>query len=387
MTGIFVSQVPRAQAYQMLCGIVMGWLVSGDPAYCGDSPAGTFECAQPGNMNPACFPSAWWWVEVPDPCTADPSCAASTCTGGTCSDSCGNVYAGARVCGPICVPGTGNSCSASNSCGMFGFGSIQCADGSCSAVAPSDSLCGPGCVSYQGDSCSASNSCGMTGFGAYDCVGACSASAPSDSLCVSVCSNGSPGPYPACPIVCTPDSSCAASTCIGDTCYDSCSNAYSGTVFCGGGPSAPAPNLLINGSNGPITVSSGANLNIIWGNVADATSCSGTGTGWTGTKAITGGSDTISATLTSTYTITCTGPGGSGSDSVTVNLSAVGGPSTYSATTTAIVSCVPSVTCGTAPEGLNHCPADTYTVEDGCGTTLTCNGRRRCDFNWKEVAP
>ncbi|MEK7549407.1 MAG: hypothetical protein AAB519_00265, partial [Patescibacteria group bacterium] len=348
VTGIFVSQVPRAQAYQMLCGIVMGWLVSGDPAYCGDSPAGTFECAQPGNMSPACFPSAWWWVEVPDACTADPSCAASTCTGSSCSDSCGNVYAGSQVCGPVCVANAGNSCSASNSCGMSGFGVIQC-DGSCSAVAPSDTLCGPICVSYQGNACSAGNSCGMVNFGTYDCGGSCSAVAPSDTLCGPICV-----PYQG--TVCSSGNSCGMTNLGVYACDGSCSAVAPSESLCVS--PAPAPNLLINGSNGPLSIASGTSLNITWGAVADATTCSGTGTSWVGAKATTGGNDTISASGTSTYTITCTGPGGTGSDSVTVNVA--GAPGSYTATTSVSVSCVPSVTCGTAPEGLNHCPADTY---------------------------
>ncbi len=286
--GSFVFPPERVEA----CVVDMG-------SAC-DSPF-TNACGEPGSGYVQCDGSCDAVVPPEtDVCPGDPGLQ---CTVGECS--------------PMCVPSVGAACSASNSCGMTNHGSVQC-DGSCSVGPPSDALCNP-CVPTVGALCSASNSCGMTGYGSIQCDGSCPAVAPSDSFCASVCSNGSPGPYPACPI-CTPDPSCAAGTCIGDTCYDSCSNAYSGTMFCGGGPSAPAPNLLVNSSNGPISVTAGTNLNITWGNVADATSCSGTGTGWTGTKTITGGSDTIPATLTSTYTITCTGPGGSGSDSVTVNL-------------------------------------------------------------------
>ncbi|MEI9966604.1 MAG: hypothetical protein WDN67_03115 [Candidatus Moraniibacteriota bacterium] len=86
----------------------------------------------------------------------------------------------------------------------------------------------------------------------------------------------------------------------------------------------PAPDLRINNSNGPLTVALNSNLNITWGNVARATSCTGAGAGWPGAKAVTGGSDNIQATATTTYTLTCTGPGGTGTDSVSV--STVGAP-------------------------------------------------------------
>ncbi len=39
------------------------------------------------------------------------------------------------------------------------------------------------CVLYAGQSCSASNICGMSNSGTYNCSGTCSVSAPSDSLC------------------------------------------------------------------------------------------------------------------------------------------------------------------------------------------------------------
>ncbi len=33
----------------------------------------------------------------------------------------------------------------------------------------------------------------------------------------------------------------------------------------------------------------------------------------------------------------------------------------------------------------NRCPNQSLTIDDGCGGTVTCNGTRTCDFNWKEV--
>ncbi|KND49770.1 MAG: hypothetical protein AB203_01635 [Parcubacteria bacterium C7867-008] len=78
---------------------------------------------------------------------------------------------------PACVANAGNSCSSGgNSCGMTGSGTIQC-DGACSAATPSDSLCPP-------------PTCTNGSVGPYP---ACPLPPPS-------CTNGSPGPYPACPL-------------------------------------------------------------------------------------------------------------------------------------------------------------------------------------------
>ncbi len=86
---------------------------------------------------------------------------------------------------------------------------------------------------------------------------------------------------------------------------------------------APVVDLKINGSDGPLTVSRNANLNIVWGNVANAASCSGSGNNWDTppAKSVLGGNDNISATTASLYTITCTNSQGiTGSDSISVTL-------------------------------------------------------------------
>ncbi len=292
----------------------------------------------------------------------------------------------------------------------------------------------------DGCSCTKSNACNTTS-GSYS-GGACTA--PEPAACT--CSNGSPGPYPSCP-VCTPDSSCSASTCSGSTCYDACGNSYSGSMFCGGcvadsscrastcsgstcsdscgntyggtmfcggcvaDPSCAASTctgstcsdscgntyagtqgctvtslkicenscssgLKRDGSSFSMATGSTRNLVACWN---AATDCSiGSGNITTSGSWSEGGGSAISLSGSNPRTVTANA---SGSESVSVTYSG------QTRTTTVSVSCVPSVTCSTAPEGLNHCPADTYTVGDGCGTTLTCNGRRQCDFNWKEVAP
>ena len=84
---------------------------------------------------------------------------------------------------------------------------------------------------------------------------------------------------------------------------------------------APVVDLKINGSDGPLTVNRNANLNITWGNIPYAATCTGTGNNWTGGKFTTGGNDNIQATAASLYTLTCTNSQGiSASDSISVTL-------------------------------------------------------------------
>jgi hypothetical protein len=87
-------------------------------------------------------------------------------------------------------------------------------------------------------------------------------------------------------------------------------------------PPVPVVDLKVNGSDGPIVVNTGMNLNITWPSVSNAVSCSGSGYLWGGGKSTGGGSDNITMGTTSTlYTITCTGPTGLiASDTVSVAL-------------------------------------------------------------------
>ena len=197
--------------------------------------------------------------------------------------------------------------------------------------------------------------------------------------------------------------------------------------------SAPTPTLSINNSHGPLTVSTGTNLNITWSGVSNATSCTAAGTGWTGGKAVAGGSDNLAASTTSTYTLSCTGPGGTGSDSVTVNVSvpsipsAVCGPAehtypgnatglsgalcgtgSYLTSTTPVLpsdatpvswtcqgaggdttTCTASRTCATncPTQAANYCGA--FVTVNSCGITENCSGAKTagCNITWQEVAP
>lgn len=51
------------------------------------------------------------------------------------------------------------------------------------------------------------------------------------------------------------------------------------------------------------------------------------------------------------------------------------------------VTCVPTISCDNAPGRENYCKDQPFDTDNGCGITITCNGTKTCDYNWKEVAP
>lgn len=61
--------------------------------------------------------------------------------------------------------------------------------------------------------------------------------------------------------------------------------------------------------------------------------------------------------------------------------------SAQTASTQATVTCVPTVSCDNAPGKENYCQNQEFTVDNGCGSNITCNGTKTCNYNWKEVAP
>ncbi len=84
---------------------------------------------------------------------------------------------------------------------------------------------------------------------------------------------------------------------------------------------APVVDLKINGSDGPLTVNRNSNLNITWGAIPNAATCTGTGNNWSGAKSTFGGNDNLAATAASLYTLTCTNSQGiSASDAISVIL-------------------------------------------------------------------
>ncbi|KND49774.1 MAG: hypothetical protein AB203_01655 [Parcubacteria bacterium C7867-008] len=143
-----------------------------------------------------------------------------------CVDVCGTWFGGAYECS------NSQGCIDKITCESFGFFTLP--SGDCSPTPP------PSCVSTSGNSCSSgANACGMRGSGTIDCDGNCDAVTPDGGLCpvpptptcadsgqlgtypacydaptcadygqlgtypacyYPPCSNGSPGPYPECPV-------------------------------------------------------------------------------------------------------------------------------------------------------------------------------------------
>lgn len=124
---------------------------------------------------------------------------------------------------------------------------------------------------------------------------------------------------------CIPDSSCAANTCTGSSCTDSCGNSYTGTKTC----SASAPTVTFTATPNP--VASGSSTKLTWSST-NATSCTGGGFSTGNATSNATGVSTGPLTSAATYTITCTGSGGSTTKSVTVGIT--GGTCTDSGTPT-----------------------------------------------------
>ncbi len=82
-------------------------------------------------------------------------------------------------------------------------------------------------------------------------------------------------------------------------------------------PNAPTASITANGTSGSITIAYNSIATIAWSST-NATSCSISPTGWTGTS---GSQSSGNLTTTTTYVQSCTGPGGNASSSVTVNVS------------------------------------------------------------------
>jgi len=85
------------------------------------------------------------------------------------------------------------------------------------------------------------------------------------------------------------------------------------TTTCG-----PTIDLKVNGSDGPISVSYGNQVNLSWTS-SNANSCQASGD-WSGSKSVSGSETVYNLTSSKTFTLNCTGSAGSASDSVTVNV-------------------------------------------------------------------
>lgn len=91
-----------------------------------------------------------------------------------------------------------------------------------------------------------------------------------------------------------------------------------------------------------------------------------------------GGSNVVSLGGTSPKVVT---GDNSGTESVSASYSG------QTASTNVTVTCLPTVSCSNAPNTGNYCQNQSFNVDNGCGATITCNGTKTCDYNWKEVAP
>lgn len=138
------------------------------------------------------------------------------------------------------------------------------------------------------------------------------------------------------------------------------------------GPVPPVVDLKVNGSNGPLSLVSGAMRNFSWTS-SNATSCTAaSGDGWSGAKA-TSGAESLPANVTTSHILTCTGPGGINSDSVQVN-----------------IACVPT----TGAYGVCNCATETKSrtnTNAACfpwteTTACSASEKDQCrNINWREV--
>jgi len=144
----------------------------------------------------------------------------------------------------------------------------------------------------------------------------------------------------------------------------------------------PVVDLKVNGSDLPLSLTptgSTISVNPSWINVASAVSCMATSNPigeWSGSKAITGGTESINLNAGTNYTLTltCTGPTGlTGTDSVVVNVGTALYPSptvTLTPNTTNVNSGVP-VTLTWSSTNTSSCPNNNF---GALGTGITGNG-------------
>ena len=233
------------------------------------------------------------------------------------------------VSAPALPSGFGTACaSAANNCGSTNPGVIGCSGG-CSAVTPADIPLGSACNGPA-------NACGMTTPGTMTCAGCNSTIAPSNALCdLAICKN---------------------------SCSSTLDRSGSFTVA-SGPPSTTLKACLYQTGTGACT--SGVDV-------------TGSAT-WTETNAP---EDAIyfspTGVLNARYV----------NGDETFNVSYLGVTKSPRVT----VTCIPN-TCSIAPAKTitdTYCPEVTQDtgVPTGCdGMTLVCPGTRKCNYNWREVAP
>lgn len=121
-------------------------------------------------------------------------------------------------------------------------------------------------------------------------------------------------------------------------------NTAAATFSCTSGNLTPSVDLRVNGSNGPVSISSARDVTISWTS-ANVTACNSVGN----SKPLSG-SATVNVTTSGTFTISCTGNYGTVSDSVVVKLtssnddlsvSCVANPSTANVNGTLVWTAIP----------------------------------------------
>lgn len=134
------------------------------------------------------------------------------------------------------------------------------------------------------------------------------------------------------------------------------------------------PTVIISASPDPVPYNTASTLT--WSSTG-ATSCTASGTGWSGSKITSGTQSTGNLIATQTYTLTCTGTGGSGNNSVTVNVDAAptpdltaGAPTPSTATTNVAQTYTATITnSGNASTGASFSNFfQTATATNGGGT-------------------
>lgn len=264
-----------------------------------------------------------------------------------------------------CSASFGTGCwSAPNACGAQGWGTINCA-GACTGVTPANPW-------YLGNACtSAANNCGSTNSGTIGCSGTCNAVTPANIPLGSACS----GPANACGMTIP-----GTITCAGCTSTVAPSNALCDLAICKNSCSS-----TLDRTNS-FTVASGSPSTTLKACFYQA-----------GTSTCAGGVDvTGSATWTETNT-----PKDAiyFSPSNVLNTRYVNGDEIFNVSYLGVtksprvtVTCIPN-TCSIAPAKIvtdTYCPEVTQDtgVPTGCdGMTLVCPGTRKCNYNWREVAP
>ena len=357
---------------------------------CGQTNSGTYNCAGTCSASTPANPPGYG-----NACTSSANACGQTQSNGSiqCNGSCSSTP-------PANPPGYGNACTSStNSCGQTqSNGTIQC-NSSCSSTPPADPwYLGVGCTSVA-------NSCGQTNSGTYNCAGTCSASTPPNSACPAPTLAFSANPVTivsgnSSTLTWTPTNaaSCwawgggidgwktptggnqvvspATTTTYFMECWNSTS-VSSGVKQAAVNVTVPIPtvDLKINGSNGPLNLTQGATKNISW-TTANAASCTASSSdGFSGSKSVPTGEESVIANVTSNHTLTCLNSLGNGnSDSVQVNVSCSQSCGSWS-------NC--SVACGGGTQTRSCTNTSCLPYID----TQDCNTSACGDYNWKEVAP